>query len=406
MRPIFGEGFFQKSLRKMYPILVILSMFAICFHQDVCAQEDQEQAAEIERLQQLGEDHFKNWRYTSPTGAEKNAFDVFTKLLKLDPDNKAALKRMADMEAYYVRKAKAAQAAGDEAKEKDYYQKILIVNPDNSVAQEKLGIKPEPEVAVVEKKPEPTPGPKLNREQELQMERYKTYSESIVKLLNEAHEFYTQRDSENQTPIRQAINTFEEVLKIEPNNYDALWQISRCILWFGDHSPEEQQVEIFARGMDNAKKAIAANPNATEGHYYHGSCMGKYGSARGIFKSLEFIDPIIEEMNTVLKIDPKHAKALTVLGILYRKAPPWPVSVGDIEKSEEFLRRSLLVNPDSVYAHLNLGITFNKQKKWNLAKNEFQKVIDMPFEEDWVPNNKEDKAEAKEILMMLKRRGL
>jgi len=158
--------------------------------------------------------------------------------------------------------------------------------------------------------------------------------------------------------------------------------------------------------MDYAKKAIDVYPNGIEGRYWYGSNMGKYGNARGIFKSLQYIDPIVKEMETILRLDPRHAKATTVLGLVYRKAPPWPVSVGDLDKSLEFLKRAIAFNDESLHAQLNLGITYKKLREWAIAKQQFNKVLNMPFEKKYVAEGKEYKAEAKEILMMMRQRGL
>lgn len=368
----------------------------------------QDTTAETDRLIKKGEDLYKNKKYTSPAGDEGNAVAVFQKVLKIDPKNSIAIDKLAQIERFYVDKMNTATKSGDKVKAKQYAEKVLMINPAHPDALKASGAPPvaAPTPVPMAEKPTPTPEPSVSVEEKQRLERYKVYSESTVKKLEEATAAWMQRLPDNSEPIKRSMSLFEAILKSEPSNYDALWQLARAIIWYGDHSPEEQKVEIFSKGMDMAKKAIEANPNGIEGHYWLGSNMGKYGEARGIFKSLEYITPILQEMETILKIDPNHYKAITVLGILYRKAPPWPVSVGDFDKSEEFLRRAVQLNPASLHSHLELGITFNKLKKWDLAKVEFQKVIDLPFEELWGPENKEYKAEAKEILMDLKRRGV
>lgn len=362
---------------------------------------------EIDRLLKLGDSHFRNWRYTSPVGDEQNALSVYNKVLKLDPENSIAKKQIKKMEAYYLRKVKQMKNNGNESKLKYYYKKVLLINPENKSAIEALGLKPEPKATETPILPTPVPIPKLSKAEQLQKQRYSNYSDEILNKLKEANAAYASRtaDDKSQVSIRKAIRIFKEVLKIDPNNYDALWQIARSILWLGDHVSEDKKIEIFTSGMKFAKKAISINHNGIEAHYWHGSNMGKYGAARGIFKSLQYIDPIIKEMQTVLKLDPQHHKATTVLGIIYRKAPPWPVSVGDIQKSVEYLRRSISQNPKSLYAHLEMGITYNKLKKWTEAKREFQWVIKAPYEKEYKPENIAYKEEAREILMMIKRRG-
>lgn len=400
------KRFFADDLK----IILTIMVFAIggtAFSSAVLADETTD-AGEIQRLLTLGEELYAKYRYTNPQGEERNAVDVFQRVLRLDPNHEIAGKRLQQIEQYYLRKFAASTV---ESEKKLMAERALMANPKNEQMLQYLGIGAavEEPAAVTEMATETevpaTPEQSVSVEEQQRQIRYQSYSESIVKALEEAIDFYRLRNAKDQTPVNQSIALLEQILKTEPNNYDALWLASRSILWLGDHSPEDKQVEIFMRGMDYGKKATEVNPNGIEGRYWYGSNMGKYGTARGIFKSLEYITPIVQEMEAILKLDPKHYKAITVLGILYRKAPPWPVSVGDIDKSEQFLRRSIANFPHSLHSHLELGITYNKLKKWDAAKAEFQKVIDMPFEDFWRPENEQYKEEAREILMMIRQKG-
>ncbi|MFC1853087.1 tetratricopeptide repeat protein [candidate division CSSED10-310 bacterium] len=404
MRTLFSMQFLR--------FLTLSFFISLLLNQPVISQNmDQEQ--EIQRLLALGQDHFKNWRYTNPQGSGKNALDVFQQVLKLDQDNKTAQDRINQMEAYYVRKVKQAQADGLDDKAKAYYQKILLINPGNTMARDALGLvpQPEPEKSIEAEQPaepdalKPTPFQTSEIAEELRLERFKSYPPDLVTLLTQAMDLYRQRSSSDHTPIVKAIQNCKEVLKTNPKNYDALWIISRAYRWYGDHSPDEKKSEIFETGMEYAKKATEIIPNGIEGHYFYAVIIGNYAESRGIFNSLLYIDDIVRELEITLKLDPKHYDALTIMGVVYRDVPPWPVSIGDIDKAEQHLKKALALNPLNLFPQLELGVTYNKMKKWAQAKAEFKKLLDMPNERGYEVEGEEFKAEAREILLMMKRRG-
>lgn len=394
----------------------ILCIFSIVLISAIVSgQESLPERIDLDALLTKGDELFSKMNYTTPTGKSNNALSIYKQVLELDSDNDIALKRIGIMEAYYIKKASQAEAESDSVKREEYCKKILLVNPHNKMARDTLGLKSAPTANSESTAATGEEQKKFTEDKQarpffladrLRLERYKTYPGNILQIFEEADEFYFQRNSEDQTPANNALKKYENILSLEPDNYDALWQASRILLWIGDHSPEEEQVEIYQKGMDYGKKAIDLYPEGIEAHYWYGSNIARYGSARGIFKSLQYISPLVEVMEKLIKLDPQHHKAYMVLGIIYQQAPPWPVSVGDLDKSEEYLKRAISIYPHSLHSQLELGITYNKMKKWDLAKIQFKKVIDMPFEEEYTPENKEYKEEAKEILMMMKRRGL
>jgi len=221
-------------------------------------------------------------------------------------------------------------------------------------------------------------------------------AEQIDDLLKQAQGFYDQRDKPSM--CENAVETYEKVLKANSNNYEALWKLARGYKWLGDHAPKEKRLEIFDQGKNYAKLAIGANPKGVEGHIWCGSNLGRYGEEKGVMESLKLLKPIEEEMKQVLELNAQHEVAHYVLGILYRKAPGWPVSIGSMEEAQKHALLAVKYGPNETYTHLGLAEYFIDKKEYKKAVPELQKVLQVPLDPDYTPEGQADKARAAEII--------
>ncbi|MEW6517121.1 MAG: tetratricopeptide repeat protein [candidate division FCPU426 bacterium] len=219
---------------------------------------------------------------------------------------------------------------------------------------------------------------------------------SLDALLAQANEWYDQR--ENPEAVPKAIDLYQQVLAQDPNNYQALWRLSRCCWWQGDHSPRNQQMALYDLGQQTGERARAAAPQEVDGHYWYGACVGRAAEVRGVLNSLFAIDPIRKAMETVLSLDPKHAHALYVLGVLYRKAPGWPLSCGDINKSLEYARQAADLAPNEVLTQMGLAETLLAKGDKAEAKRILEMALTLEGPADLRPETKTDKKTVQELL--------
>src|SRR5205814_10450461 len=128
---------------------------------------------------------------------------------------------------------------------------------------------------------------------------------------------------------------------------EAGWKLARADYWLGGHAPERERRAIFERGIDAARRAIAAQPNRPEGHFWLAANMGALAESFGVRQGLKYRKPIKEELETVLRLDPgfMDGSADRALGRWYFKVPG--LFGGDRKLSEAHLRKSLTYNPDS-----------------------------------------------------------
>jgi len=227
-------------------------------------------------------------------------------------------------------------------------------------------------------------------------------SKEIDSLLEQADLLYASREVIEL--CEKSIELYKKVLEADPNNYEACWKIMRACKWLGDKYPKEKRLKIIETGEPFVKKAIEINPEGIEGHFWYGVCMGRIGEERGILNSLFLVGPIKDEMEKVLKLDPEHDGAHYVLSALYRKAPGWPLSCGDINKSKEHALLAIKYNPQGILNHIGLAEVYIDMGKYREAKRELLIALDLPFEEDRIPEGKDDKAKAKKLLSEVKKK--
>lgn len=218
-------------------------------------------------------------------------------------------------------------------------------------------------------------------------------------LLHEAQLAYNQRASSEK--VKEAIAIWEQVLKMDASNYEALWKLSRAYYWVGNHSPEKEKLDLFTKGKNLAEAAVKTNPEGVDGHYWLGINLGRYGESKGILKSLSSIKPIRNEMEKILKLDSKHAGAHHVLGVLYRKAPGKPISMGNKKKALVHAKKAVELDSTSLRYAIGLAEAESALGHKEEAKKVLEEVLRMPPNSDFIPESLEDKEEAQKLLKEL-----
>ncbi len=215
-------------------------------------------------------------------------------------------------------------------------------------------------------------------------------------LIKQGDALYDQRA--DLAKAKQAADLYAQALKADPKSEAAAWKLARVQYWIGMHSPKDQKLEIFQKGVDAAKRAIALNPKSVPGHFWLGVNYGVYGSAKGIMESLSLIDPIKKEMATVIALDPNFEAGgpYRVLGRLYFKVPG--LFGGDNEKAIENLETAVEKGPKRYLNHIYLAEVYFDEGEDPKGKKMLEMVVAGPVEPGYEPETAEWKAQAKKML--------
>jgi len=218
----------------------------------------------------------------------------------------------------------------------------------------------------------------------------------------------------------KALEHYQAALALEPANYEALWKASRAMVDIADVIPatdkdiKERQKKMYTDATALARKAVAANPNDTWGHFQLAAANGKRLLLLGKKEQIEASKQVRDQIEKAIELDPTNHLAYHAYGRWHRRMDEiggakrlfgsiiyGSIPKGSYAESEKYLRKAIELHPEYINHYLELGRTLVALKRYDEAAEPFQKVIDMPK-----TTSKDDvlKAEAKVELDALAKR--
>ncbi|HVG71547.1 MAG TPA: TRAP transporter TatT component family protein [Vicinamibacterales bacterium] len=193
---------------------------------------------------------------------------------------------------------------------------------------------------------------------------------------------------------REAIGIWETRLKANPRDYESAWKIARATYWIGPHEEKEAGRRTLERGVAAGKQATVIAPDRAEGYFWTAANMGALAESYGLRQGLKYRGAIKDALEGVVKIDRsfQRGSAYSALGRWYHMVPG--LFGGSEARSEEYLRKALSYNADSVLAHYYLAQTLFERDKASDGANELKKAIAAPSDPDFEPEEREMKAKA------------
>jgi len=143
--------------------------------------------------------------------------------------------------------------------------------------------------------------------------------------------------------LDRSIAKLESMLKVSPDDPQALWRLGRSLIRTGEAGAGKQaKIRVFTRAEELIGRSVQLEPKNAEAHFWHGIALGRRGEARGILRSLFMVRPMKRRMQSVLKLDPKHGGAHHVLGRMLYRLPRFAGGSkrGAVEELETALRLS------------------------------------------------------------------
>lgn len=205
-------------------------------------------------------------------------------------------------------------------------------------------------------------------------------------------------DRANLASARRAADIWAAALATDSHDFDSAWKLARADYWLGGHAPQSERRTFLEQGIDAGRKALAAQPNRPEGHFWLAANMGTLAESFGTRQGLKYRKPVREELETVLRIDPafQQGSADRALGRWYFKVPR--LFGGGNKEAEAHLRAALRYNPNSTASHFFLAEVMLGDGRKSEARAELQQVIDAPLDPDWTPEDREFKQKAERLL--------
>ena len=139
----------------------------------------------------------------------------------------------------------------------------------------------------------------------------------------------------------------------------AAWQFGRASFdWAEFATNEPQRAALAQTGIAACRQALTIAPKSAPAHYYLAMNFGQLAEAEApSLHAYKLVKEIESEFKAAAELDEKFdfAGPPRCLGLLYRDAPGWPVSIGSKRKAREFLERAAVLAPDFPENELNLA---------------------------------------------------
>ena len=114
----------------------------------------------------------------------------------------------------------------------------------------------------------------------------------------------------------EAVTAYDKALASDPNNYEALWRISRSEVDLAmRESDADKRAARYKSAQEYASRAVTANPNGADGHFVLAEAFGRMALTMGSRDRIKYAGKIHDQAMDCLKLEPKHAGCLHVMGV-------------------------------------------------------------------------------------------
>jgi tetratricopeptide (TPR) repeat protein len=184
-----------------------------------------------------------------------------------------------------------------------------------------------------------------------------------------------------------------------PDDDQAAWQLGRACFDRAEFSRDSaERARLANEGMDACRKVIAHQPKLAAGHYYLAMNMAQLARTK-LLGALPLLGQMENEWKSALTLDEKmdYAGPDRYVGLLYRDAPGWPISLGNTSKARQHLEHAVELSPNFPENYLNLiesCFTWNEPSAaaraaeklrllWPAARKEFAAEYWQESWQDW-----------------------
>lgn len=191
-----------------------------------------------------------------------------------------------------------------------------------------------------------------------------------------------------------ALQHYQEAIKLDPKNYEALWKASRSAVDLGSYERDDEKRGLdFKNAEDYARRAVDVNPGDAEGHFNLARSLGKNALTQGPKARIKYAKDVRSQALECLKIDPKHPGCLHVMGM-------WNAEVmrlngftrmlaknflgGQIfdsaswAEAKRYMEASVANDPNRIVHHLDLAGVYRDMGDKARARAEFEAVMKLP----------------------------
>jgi regulator of microtubule dynamics protein 3 len=206
--------------------------------------------------------------------------------------------------------------------------------------------------------------------------------------------------AEEAHDLSTALEHYDAALSQDSSNYEANWRGAITLLTLGEQIEDKkrraERDSLYARAERYARRAVAADPAAADGHFALGASIGRASLTMGKKARIRRAAEIRREALRAIALKPRHDGAYHILG-------RWNAEIMRISGLGRFFAKSFLgagifnqaswgkaiynmekavqLDPGRIYHHLELAEIYAERKRVTDAKTQLRLVDSLPERE-------------------------
>ena len=188
--------------------------------------------------------------------------------------------------------------------------------------------------------------------------------------------------------IARALAHYQAAIKVDSNNVSALVKAAYDAVDLGEFDPSEQRRDTLYREAElYARRATVIDSSDAEAHFQLARAVGRRALTMGKRDQVKFASEVYNEAQAALRINPKHAGAIHVMGV-------WNEHIMQLNGLTRMLARTLLggkvfgeaswdkaqadmeqavaLEPNRITHHLDLGNVYAERDMKDKAKEQYE----------------------------------
>ncbi len=220
--------------------------------------------------------------------------------------------------------------------------------------------------------------------------------EAITAGIAKAEELFKEREDIGK--LRNAVEELRKVRDYRNRNFEVEWKYARMNYFLGKQSGNGDDANAaFEAGRDAAKIAFGLEPKRAEGHFWYGANLGELGRLNMLTVGLKAVGEVKDAMQKVIEIQPNYQdhSAYDVLGQVEIETRLYG---GDVEKAVGLFEKALETEKNNMNLHLHLGEAYLALKQPEKARKQFEQVLAMKPNPEYLIECKEAVERARKLL--------
>jgi tetratricopeptide (TPR) repeat protein len=191
-----------------------------------------------------------------------------------------------------------------------------------------------------------------------------------------------------------ALKHYQAAIAEDPKSYEGLWKASRSAVDLGSYERNDKTREDYFKNAElYARRAVEVNPGDAEGHFSLARALGKNALTQGPRARIKYAGDVRAQALECLKINPKHAGCLHVMGMWNAEVMRLSGLTRAIAKNflggkifssaswaeaKRYMEESVANEPDRIVHHVDLAGVYRDMGDKAKARAQWQAVMKLP----------------------------